>query len=325
MNKQAIIFLIILQKLYHKIFGGIQLPSLQREDNIDNISELIYNRLNDDSPCMIARFGAFELATIINYLNIKKTDHSIWKYIKGEQQEWWWNKKLMNYMYTNAGFFPKTEKAISQFCELMLNDAKEVDILGSWQKSECYLQDYLLPFIIKVNRENSNPFFAKKPWTRALEGKKVLVIHPFSNSILKQYEKRELLFKNPDILPKFKSLEVIKAVQSIGGSNGQFSDWFEALNWMKTEMDKHDYDICLIGCGAYGFPLAAHAKRQGKKAIHLGGALQLYFGIRGKRWEGKGYVGTDHDYSTLFNEHWIRPSQDEIPNQSNKVENGCYW
>lgn len=47
-------------------------------------------------------------------------------------------------------------------------------------------------------------------------------------------------------------------------------------------MDKIDYDICLIGCGAYGFPLAAHAKRKGKKAVHLGGALQLLFGIKGK-------------------------------------------
>lgn len=49
---------------------------------------------------------------------------------------------------------------------------------------------------------------------------------------------------------------------------------------MKDEIDKQDYDIALIGCGAYGFPLAAHIKRSGKKAIHLGGALQLLFGIK---------------------------------------------
>lgn len=49
---------------------------------------------------------------------------------------------------------------------------------------------------------------------------------------------------------------------------------------MKDEIDKRDYDIALIGCGAYGFPLAAHIKRSGKKAVHLGGALQLLFGIK---------------------------------------------
>ena len=53
---------------------------------------------------------------------------------------------------------------------------------------------------------------------------------------------------------------------------------------MENEIDKHDYEVCLIGCGAYGLPLAAHVKKQGKKAIHIGGALQLLFGIMGKRW-----------------------------------------
>ena len=45
-------------------------------------------------------------------------------------------------------------------------------------------------------------------------------------------------------------------------------------------MNKTDYDICLIDCGAYKFPLAAHAKRQGKKAIHLDGSLQLLSKIK---------------------------------------------
>ena len=73
-------------------------------------------------------------------------------------------------------------------------------------------------------------------------------------------------------MPDF-DLITIKAVQSLGGGE-QFQSWFDALDWMKAEIDKHDYDICLIGCGAYGFPLAAHVKRLGKKAFHLGGALQ---------------------------------------------------
>ena len=33
---------------------------------------------------------------------------------------------------------------------------------------------------------------------------------------------------------------------------------------MKMQMDEEDYDIALIGCGAYGMSLAAHAKRKGK-------------------------------------------------------------
>ena len=74
-------------------------------------------------------------------------------------------------------------------------------------------------------------------------------------------------------------------MQSIGGGKGEFATWFDALEWMEQEVDKREFDIAIIGCGAYGFNLAAHIKRKGKKAIHLGGATQLLFGITGKRWE----------------------------------------
>ena len=83
------------------------------------------------------------------------------------------------------------------------------------------------------------------------------------------------------------------------------------------------------GCGAYGFPLAAHAKRKGKKAVHLGGALQLLFGIKGKRWEVAEYAknwGLPKDaYLSLFNESWVRPSQKEMVLNASKIEGGCYW
>ena len=68
-----------------------------------------------------------------------------------------------------------------------------------------------------------------------------------------------------------------------GGQCSQFNTWFDALDYMKSEIDKYDYDVCLIGCGAYGFPLATHVKHNGKQAIHLGGTLQLLFGIKGNR------------------------------------------
>ena len=270
---------------------------------------------------MIARFGAFELATIVNYLEVANPHHSIWKYVKGEQEQWWWNKKLMNYMQNNAGFFPPTEDMLSRFCEMMLEDAKEVDLLGSWIANEYYLARNLKQAQF-IGLEIINPYWSKKPWSRALKNKKVLVIHPFTQTIEKQYAKRELLFQHSDILPAFE-LKTIKAVQSLGGNN-QYANWFKALEWMEKEMDKMDYDICLIGCGAYGFPLAAHAKRQGKKAVHLGGSLQLLFGIRGARWENSNYNAT-YNYAALMNDFWVNPSTDERPQNANSIEGGCYW
>jgi glycerol-3-phosphate dehydrogenase len=82
-----------------------------------------------------------------------------------------------------------------------------------------------------------------------------------------------------------------------------------------------DFQVSIIGAGAYGLPLASFVKRLGKQAIHLGGATQLLFGIRGRRWE------TDYasEMREIFNENWIRPSETETPEKHEKVDKGCYW
>lgn len=324
MNDFSIFTLKALRKLYTKIFGGYQLPTLQREENPNKASEMIYNLLSDDKPCMIARFGSTEMSAIINYLDVNSQQHSVWKFIQGKQPEWWWNKSIMNQMQQWSGFFPPTPENMQRFGKMMIEDTKEVDLLGSWLKEENLLINYLTSCSKYVWLDFLIPFLSNNPWSRILQGKKVLVIHPFAETIKYQYNQREKLFKDSNVLPTFLSLYTIKAVQSLGGDNSEFKDWFEALQWMKDEMDKTDYEICLIGCGAYGFPLAAHAKRNGKKAIHLGGALQLLFGIRGRRWENPN-LNKDYDISSYMNEFWVRPSAEEKPQNSKNVENACYW
>lgn len=147
----------------------------------------------------------------------------------------------------------------------------------------------------------------------------MLIISPFAETMEKQYAShRSDLYgeMSDDILPEFAQLETIKAVQTIAGNRGQWSSWFEALEWMEGEIDKKDFDVALLGCGAYGFPLAAYIKSIGKQAIHVGGPLQLYFGIRGKRWTDMGF------YSNIY---WTSPSESERPQNLKNVEGGCYW
>ena len=309
-----------LRKSYTKIFPPIGEKLLQ-EVNPDKVSDIIYNFLADDKPCMIGRYGATELSMVVNYLGITTKTHSIYRFIKGQEPEWWWNHNIMMQMQQWSGFFPPTEEKLSQFCRLMLDDAKEMDICGVFSSVEPlmrYVETYMSsPLYVPLY--TYSPFVSTRPWSRILKGKKVLVIHPFAELIIKQYQRREQLFDNPDVLPEF-DLKVIKAVQSLGGESNGFADWFEALQYMKNEMDRTDYDICLIGCGAYGFPLAAHAKRQKKKVVHFGGELQLLFGIKAIK------CGLPRDfYQKLFiNPAWVRP--EEYKNaHSLKVENACYW
>lgn len=325
MNKLFIVSLKVLRKLYKKIFGVDN--NLHCIEDAELASDLITKALQSDEPCMIARFGATELTCIINYMGVKKGSR-ITDFIRGKSGSWWWEPSIANQIQNWSGFFPPTIKNLERFSELMLEDKKHVDILGSWLPDETFVDHDMLA--TKVHLRFLEPFWTDSPWTKMLEGKKVLVVHPFAQTILSQYEKRELLFKNKDTLPTFASLSVIKAVQSLGGNNDQFGDWFEALEHMKSQIDATDYDVCLIGAGAYGFLLAAHVKRMGKKGFHIGGSLQLFFGIRGKRWEDPQYGVSQWGiptgfYSTMMNEYWVRPDEDEKPKIANNVEGACYW
>jgi hypothetical protein len=92
-------------------------------------------------------------------------------------------------------------------------------------------------------------------------------------------------------------------------------DWFHGLEEMQASMSRTEFDIAIVGAGAWSLPLVAHAKRLGKMAMHLGGTLNLLFGIKGGRFEDRG----------LYNEHWIRPVASERPANHKLLENGAYW
>ena len=88
---------------------------------------------------------------------------------------------------------------------------------------------------------------------------------------------------------------------------------------MKKEISALDFDVALIAAGAYGFPLAAHIKRTGKKSVLMGGVLQLLFGIRGARWD------SNPEYAPLCNQYWVRPGDEDRPKIFSVIDGGCYW
>jgi len=288
--------------------------------NKEYASRLIHRALLSSEPVMIARLGANELQCMVNYIGVKHPEmhKNLKRYVCNQSPPWWWNDSTIEQMRKCAGFFPTKKKKLEQFCEMMITDLPKVDILGSWLKEEAFFTQELKSSK-KVVLEDLEPFFSTHPWTSALESKRVLVVHPFADTIQRQYARRTELFDD-NLLPEFE-LDVIQAVQSIAGQKTQFDDWFEALDWMKEEIRKREFDVCILGCGAYGFPLAAYVKGLGKKAIHLGGVTQLLFGIKGARWEQ--YLW--YPYTNLFNDAWVRPSTSESPIKAKSVENGCYW
>jgi len=273
----------------------------------DSASRIIYDRLMTGEPFLAARFGDAELRALVytlqNDLGLRKGYPD---YIK-------------TVMHKNAGFFPTDDKSMADFGHMLFEAASKVDVFGVWYN---IMEDYVIkeqaPDAELVVLEALEPYRSADPWSRALEGRKVLVVHPFAKSIEEQYRQREKLFEDPRVLPDFQ-LTTYKAVQTNAGGTSSFDTWFDALDAMERDIEKLDYDVAIVGCGAYGLPLAARLKDKGKQVIHLAGATQIMFGVRGKRWDVR------PEMQRYFNEYWIRPDVSERPPEADDVENACYW
>lgn len=269
-------------------------------------SDAIKSMITGTSPAMICRIGTGELNTLVRYR----------MYLQGKERFQTGDYAGLDEI---AGFFPVTEAMIDRYYWRMIQDIQIVDILGSWLKEELLFKREL-SCAKRCPLPDLEPYYHERPWSAGLMGKRVLVVHPFEESIRKQYARRKELFQNSDVLPDFE-LITLRAVQSLGSAHDRlkFKDWFEALESMEGRISALKFDIALLGCGAYGLPLAAHVKRLGKKAVHLGGSTQILFGIRGKRWESIPGI------ARLFRESWIRPSEEERPDNFRQIEGGSYW
>lgn len=328
---------IIIRALKHvfRLVTGKKFYPPECDCDRQSANDKIYDLLAQGKPCMIARYGTTEINCVNNYLCVQR-DRNFWRkcldYVTDCTHTPWWNENHFHTMSVYSGIYPETRETAEKLSKRYLLDTPEIDIIGSHQYYEKFMP--LRPDVCRVQLEMLYPFFVERPWTRVLKGKRVLVIHPFEQTIQQQYAKRQLLFSNPDVLPDFE-LITMRAVQTVAGNKSAFDDWFEALHYMEEQIDKINFDIALIGCGAYGLPLAAHVKRSGGKAVHLGGGLQLLFGIIGKRWvvdypklspwhylPGK---DINIDYTPLFNEYWCYPLPQDTPENTQAVEGACYW
>ncbi|MFE0299523.1 GT-D fold domain-containing protein [Priestia megaterium] len=270
-------------------------------NNEDTNSEIKKAILNEQ-PLFVSRIGSVELSALNNYYKKKK-----------------WTSAIRKTMENNAGFFPATDENLNRFCQIYNRDISTIDMLGIWYNDGEHDIYNKYNFNRKVTElRNLEPYYALNPWSAALKGKKVLVIHPFAQTIQQQYKNHKKIFENPNVLPEF-NLITMKAVQTISNAQTEFKNWFEALEYMKKQINSIDFDVAIIGAGAYGLPLGAHIKQKNKVAIHLGGATQILFGIKGSRWDNHPVI------SQFYNSYWSRPSDEEKPEGFKKVEKGCYW
>jgi hypothetical protein len=223
-------------------------------------------------------------------------------------------------LWRYSGVFPDTSEEFEQFQKSYLAALGEVDLLGLIVgPGERLLYDKYAKDPLRCDLGALEPYFSPKPWSRALRGRRVLVVHPFVDSIRAQYrEHRREIFADPDVLPEF-DLRLIRAPQTIAGNSDGHDSWSAALADLQARVSGESFDVALVGCGAYGLPLGAFIKGQGKPCIHLGGATQILFGISGARWQSQ------PAFRALMTAAWHPPLESERPPGFEKVEKGCYW
>ena len=297
-------------------------PALAFELAGNDAADKLVSALESRKPFFAARFGTGEFEATVRGFDIKAPGGWFRKTIRllfGRTGPFWWDNSIKAGLNNNAGFFPPTNDALQSFSDLVVKDARQIDVLGAYPGMSPRFLKTILPQAKLIPIFDLEPFWNARHWTQCLKDKKVLVVHSMPDTIQAQYAKRDTLFKSPDILPNFK-LITYRSVNSAMGLKTEFPDWFAALEKMENDIAKIDFDIVLLGCGAYGMNLGAFIKRDlGKSALHLGGMLQLLFGIKGRRWE------TDPKYDILYTSNWVRPLSHETPSANAKIENGCYW
>ena len=113
------------------------------------------------------------------------------------------------------------------------------------------------------------------------------------------------------------SFKFIFSENTIQGNEPDDMTFEEVFNDLLQRSLDADCDVYLISCGCYGIALCNELKKQGKRAIYVGGILQLLFGLKGQRWDSRSEINIH------YNKYWKYPSKK--PTNATMVEGGCYW
>lgn len=287
--------------------------TLSLKESNDKIIEL----LQSNKPFYISRMG-IGAETYIPYI-YKTTNNFQHNDIK----------KLLYMLDNNNGIYNLNLDSLKKYCNLYYNSIKNSDYLASFINYIINEQKFMKPDNKELLYSRIlEPFYCClediKPWSHYLLGKRVLIISPFVESFKKQLQNKFQIFKDPNKKIFLDNQEFIfyKTFITTAG-NHIHKNWEETFDIMCDNISKLDFDIALVSCGGYGAPLSYYIKKQlNKTVIYVGGGLQLLFGVMGKRWENNDM------WKKIIKENesnFIRPSGDEIINNINRVENGCFW
>ena len=266
--------------------------------------------------------------------HIDNNDHFFIARLGGDECNVIASGENMSTLESNAGIRCSNDESLRKYIHSCKEAYQACTMICQW---DGYIknkgQEYLLQHIIPndVPRVNAMGLWAyyfldKDNWVESLRGKTILIIHPFVDTIERQLRIRSKLFFGShyhwfdECTFRFLSPPVTLA------GNHQNKEWYEHMDVFIEKLDQlqseEDFEVALVSCGGYGIPICGHIyEKLQRSAIYVGGALQIFFGIIGERWEKE----EAEILQKYRNEYWTRPSENEKPSHHKTIEGGCYW
>lgn len=260
----------------------------------------LVNALNDDLPRSIVRMGNVEATQMLI-----KTD------------------EIYHQMPTNAGFFGD-QKDLKEWRRAMYLALVNADLnLRVVSCPSFYVCDEVL--------NKLQLFVPTLPYVEDIEFWKSLIINLNTNNLCfvsyfaEEMNQRKSLIKNKIFNDKKTQWhdtdptlwKFVFSENTIKGNEPKDKTYNEVYQDLLKRCLESDAKIYFLACGCYGIPLCNDLKKAGKKAVYVGGFLQLLFGLKGKRWDDRELV------NQYYNKHWKYPSKK--PKNAELVEGACYW
>jgi len=214
------------------------------------------------------------------------------------------------------------------------NDAiSKSTLLGVWdgqmykQAEEYYhFINKLYPNIKQICAHSLEPYYFMDhkdyKFDELFKNKKILIISSHNNTIKNQLPNIDKLFTK-NIFHKEVTFKIYKPPQQNAGNNDNNS-WIFHCEKMKEDLqnikNEFDFDIALVSAGGFGMIITNFIfNKLDASVIYVGGSLQLFFGINGRRWINNKVIIDNQ------NKYWTNVLREDMPCNPLICENSCYW
>ena len=283
-------------------------------------AELVCSYFKNNKSFLIGRNGSTELEVVSYYIK------------NGPNTQF--PQFLMNRLETYSGIFPATQESVQRWVLRYVDSLKECDAIAEgWYEplkmEEKALLDSVIPKRDSLFLRNLEPYYFDESirWSKYLDKKNVGIINSFANTCEEQTYLAKAIWgdKSESLLPSTTHWIPIKTYFppkiSMGSKDTSWpspiNSWEQTIDYVLKSFYEDPFEVAIIGCGALGMIIGAELKKLNVQVILMGGATQILFGVKGKRWE------THNIISTFFNDAWVYPMNKPV--NAKLIENACYW